>query len=197
MKNNKIKKIISAILLLIIALAYPAYSKLTNSANENPAYTENVVTDFSAEESQSETSQFYTERYKPTQEYTEATTKQSTTKKSDSDISESGSYFSKDDVALYIHTYGHLPDNFITKKEAQKLGWTGGSVEKVAPGKAIGGDYFGNYEKQLPQAKGIKYTECDIDTNGRSSRGAKRIIFSNKGDIYYTGDHYETFTKLY
>ena len=112
-------------------------------------------------------------------------------------LAEDGSYTSKEDVALYIHLYGHLPDNFITKKEAQKLGWGGGSLEPYAPGKCIGGDYFGNYEGLLPEKKGRKYTECDIDTLGAKSRGAKRIIFSNDGLIYYTDDHYESFELLY
>ena len=110
-------------------------------------------------------------------------------------IDENGSYTSKDEVALYIHTYGHLPNNFITKNEARELGWEGGSVEDYAPGCSIGGDRFGNYEGILPQGK--KYTECDIDTLGRSSRGSRRIVFSNDGCIYYTDDHYETFELLY
>lgn len=108
-----------------------------------------------------------------------------------------GSYTSKEDVALYIHLYGKLPDNFITKDEARKLGWDGGSVEPYAPGKCIGGDRFGNYEGLLPDAPGRTWTECDIDTLGGGSRGAKRIVFSNDGLIYYTHDHYETFDLLY
>ena len=103
-------------------------------------------------------------------------------------IDEDGSYTTKDDVALYIHTYGHLPDNFITKKDAQALGWPGGSLEPYAPGK---------YEGLLPEADGRTYTECDIDTLGADSRGAKRIVFSNDGLIYYTEDHYKSFELLY
>ncbi len=110
-------------------------------------------------------------------------------------IAEDGTYTSKDDVALYIHTYGKLPCNFITKKKAKKLGWSGGSLEEYAPGKSIGGDYFGNYEGLLPTDK--DYRECDIDTLGKAKRGAKRIIYSDDGYIYYTGDHYETFELLY
>ena len=112
-------------------------------------------------------------------------------------LPEDGTYSSRDDVALYIHTYGHLPGNFITKKEARELGWSGGSVEEYAPGKCIGGDHFGNYEGLLPEKSGRSYTECDIDTLGSSGRGAKRIIFSNDGLIYYTDDHYASFTLLY
>ena len=113
------------------------------------------------------------------------------------EISEDGVYTQRDEVALYIHTYGHLPDNYITKKEAQALGWEGGKLEPYAPGKSIGGDYFGNYEEKLPKKKGRKYYECDIDTKGKNSRGAKRIVYSTDGLIYYTGDHYETFELLY
>ena len=112
-------------------------------------------------------------------------------------IDEDGSFTSKEEVALYIHTYGRLPDNFITKKEAQALGWPGGSLEPYAPGKCIGGSRFGHYEGLLPEKEGRTYTECDIDTLGAESRGAKRIVFSNDGLIYYTGDHYESFELLY
>lgn len=113
------------------------------------------------------------------------------------DIEEDGTYTTKEDVARYIHTYGHLPENFITKKQAQAPGWEGGSLEPYAPGKCIGGSRFGNYEGTLPEKDGRTYTECDIDTLGASKRGAKRIVFSNDGLIYYTEDHYETFELLY
>lgn len=108
-----------------------------------------------------------------------------------------GSYTTKEDVALYIHTYGCLPNNFITKNEARDLGWEGGSLEPFAPGMCIGGDRFGNYEGLLPKASGRTYLECDIDTLGAAKRGAKRIVFSNDGLIYYTDDHYESFELLY
>ena len=110
-------------------------------------------------------------------------------------VTEEGHYTTKEDVALYLWVFGHLPDNFMTKKEAQKLGWTGGSLEPYAPGCCIGGDRFGNYEGLLPD--GPTYTECDIDTMGAKSRGAKRIVFSSDGYIYYTDDHYESFTVLW
>lgn len=117
---------------------------------------------------------------------------------SDTSIDEDGEYTSRDDVAAYLHLYQHLPSNFITKKEAKALGWESqkGNLGEVAPGKSIGGDYFGNYEGILPEAEGREYHECDIDSDG-GYRGAKRIIYSNDGLIYYTEDHYETFTLLY
>lgn len=112
-------------------------------------------------------------------------------------IDKNGVYTSKEDVALYLHTYGQLPGNFITKKQAQALGWSGGYLEPYAPGMCIGGDYFGNYERALPVKKGRSYYECDIDTLHKRSRGAKRMIWSNDGLIYYTDNHYESFTLLY
>ena len=112
-------------------------------------------------------------------------------------IDPEGSYTTKEDVALYIHTYGVLPSNFVTKDEAEDAGWSGGSVEKYLPGCAIGGDRFGNREGLLPDAPGRKWTECDINTLGASGRGAERIVFSNDGLIYYTPDHYESFELLY
>ena len=112
-------------------------------------------------------------------------------------VREEGWFTGKEEVALYIHTYGHLPGNFITKDEARDLGWEGGGLEEYAPGMCIGGDRFGNYEGLLPDAPGRTWTECDIDTMGRDSRGAKRIVFSNDGLIYYTDDHYESFELLY
>ena len=112
-------------------------------------------------------------------------------------LDEDGYYTSKEDVALYLHLYGHLPDNFITKRTARASGWSGGSLEPYFPGFSIGGDWFGNYEGRLPDKDGRNWFECDIDTMGASKRGAKRIIFSNDGLIYYTEDHYETFELLY
>ncbi len=112
-------------------------------------------------------------------------------------LSEDGSYYTKNEVAAYIHYYKKLPSNFITKAEAGELGWEGGSVEKYLNGAAIGGDVFGNREGLLPKANGRIYYECDIETNGKNSRGAKRIVYSNDGLIYYTDDHYESFTLLY
>ena len=113
-------------------------------------------------------------------------------------ISEDGTYTTKEEVSEYINLYGHLPSNFITKKEAKNLGWVSseGNLNEVAPGMSIGGDYFGNYEGLLPEAKDRDYYECDIDFDG-TYRNEKRIVFSNDGLVYYTEDHYESFELLY
>lgn len=113
-------------------------------------------------------------------------------------IDADGEYTSKEEVAEYLNQYGHLPSNFIKKNDAKKLGWVSseGNLGEVAPGKSIGGDKFGNYEGALPKKKGRNYFECDINSDG-GYRGAERIIFSDDGLIYYTGDHYKTFELLY
>lgn len=114
-------------------------------------------------------------------------------------VTENGTYTSKDEVALYLHKYGHLPRNFVTKDEAEDAGWKteGLTVDEACPGKSIGGDRFGNREKKLPTAKGRTWYECDIGYTGGRSRGAKRIVYSSDGLIYYTDDHYKTFEQLY
>ena len=116
-------------------------------------------------------------------------------------IDEDGHYTSKEEVALYLYTYGKLPSNFITKKEAENLGWKkkdgeAGQLHVVAPGMSIGGSSFGNYEGLLPEKKGRKYFECDINYI-KGNRGAERLVYSNDGLIFYSGDHYESFEQLY
>ena len=110
-------------------------------------------------------------------------------------VEKDGSYTSPEDVAEYIHTFGTLPANFITKKEAQALGWVSseGNLQDVAPGMSIGGDYFGNREGLLPEGS---YHECDVNYTG-GYRGSERLIYGADGSIYYTNDHYQTFSQLY
>lgn len=111
-------------------------------------------------------------------------------------IDRDGIYTSKEDVALYLWTYGELPRNFMTKKEARELGWPGGGLDEYAQDMCIGGDTFGNREGLLPDK--YKYIECDIDTLNADDRGPKRIVFSKDCEvIYYTPDHYESFELLY
>lgn len=114
------------------------------------------------------------------------------------DIDEDGYYTSKEDVSLYIYTYEKLPKNFITKKEATDLGWKSkeGNLWDVTDKMSIGGDRFGNREGILPNSKDRQYYECDIDYQG-GYRDAERIVYSNDGLVYYTEDHYESFTLLY
>lgn len=113
-------------------------------------------------------------------------------------ISEDGHYNNKEDVSLYIHIYGKLPGNYITKREAIELGWESnkGNLWDVTDKMSIGGDRFGNREGKLPVSKGRQYYECDINYQG-GYRGPERIVYSNDGLVYYTEDHYESFILLY
>ena len=115
-----------------------------------------------------------------------------------SGIREDGSYTSRDEVALYLHTYGKLPKNFISKKDAEEQGFRFGEGDfgEAFRGMSVGGSRFGNYEGQLPEKSGRRYYECDIDYQG-GRRNAKRIVYSNDGLIFYTDDHYKSFTQLY
>ena len=102
------------------------------------------------------------------------------------------------ELAEYLFEHGELPENFITKKEAERRGWktTYRYVSDLGPGITIGGDYFGNYEQKLPAVKGRKYAEADCYYQG-GPRNEYRIIYSNDGHVWYTGDHYNTFTELF
>lgn len=175
--------LVTLVVLMTGCGAYGAYEIIDDA--EMPGYTETVIPDGTEAMSAQPES---------TPGQSESTQQQS---ESAPGIDEEGSYSSKEDVALYIDTYGKLPGNFITKSDARALGWEGGSLEPYAPGMCIGGDKFGNYEGLLPAADGRTYWECDIDTLGKDSRGAKRIVFSSDGLIYYTDDHYTSFTLLY
>ncbi|MBQ7989670.1 MAG: ribonuclease [Oscillospiraceae bacterium] len=175
------------------------------TAAEEPSETEEKVE--TEEVSQTETSEATaaeepsdTEQEDKTEKTTQAvtsavttvTTAEETEDTSPAGVDRDGTYTSPEDVAEYIHTFGTLPSNFISKKQLKKLGWTGGDVYRYADGKSIGGDRFGNYEGQLPDGD---YKECDVNYFG-GKRGAERIVWSDEG-IYYTDDHYETFTQLY
>jgi len=113
-------------------------------------------------------------------------------------VEEDGVYSTPELVAAYIHTFNKLPSNFITKKEAQQLGWVSseGNLWDVTDEMSIGGDKFGNYEGLLPKKNGRQWYECDVNYRG-GYRGSERILYSNDGLIYYTDDHYESFTQLY
>ncbi|MBO4385559.1 MAG: hypothetical protein J5817_00925 [Treponema sp.] len=191
MKINTKKIIVFAILLALLLFTKFLLPKFQQNSQE-PQQEVLVTNTLQVENSQTETvPQSVPDLTVPETDSNNCTQEfQEETNLPQNSLKEDGLYTSKEDVALYIHLYKHLPDNFITKKEAQ-------GVNLKAENKCIGGDRFHNREGILPKAKGRTYTECDIDTLGKSSRGAKRIVFSNDGLIYYTGDHYQTFVLLY
>lgn len=99
-------------------------------------------------------------------------------------------------VIEYLKKHKQLPDYYLTKNQARQQGWEAvkGNLCEVLPGKAIGGDYFGNREGLLPKKSGRKYFEADINYDcGR--RGADRLVYSNDGLIFTSKDHYKSFQK--
>lgn len=173
------KKGILLVLILALLISTSGCKKKKPKVEENPDPAEVVVVQNTGEEEQQNSSD-------PVVDEVQSET-----------LPEDGQYDSKEEVAFYLSIYGKLPSNYITKAEARDLGWSSGGLDAYAYGKCIGGDYFGNYEGNLPEKKGREYHECDIDTMHAKSRGSKRLVYSNDGLIYYTEDHYETFELLY
>ncbi|MCM1055404.1 MAG: hypothetical protein NC394_07780 [Bacteroides sp.] len=176
--------------------APPTEADEAAEAEEAPKTDEAELTESAAQETAPITESFDDTEGAPPQ--TTAVLSKESGEAANISVEKNGSYTAPEDVAEYIHTFGTLPDNFITKSEAKELGWDSskGNLWDVAEGKSIGGDYFGNYEGLLPKADGRRYTECDVNYGG-GYRGGERIIFSNDGLIFYTDDHYQTFTQIY
>jgi guanyl-specific ribonuclease Sa len=210
MKKGIVLKSSMRVLAVLLALVMTLFTGCTFSENSSQqSRTEQQIVSIERDTTVKQNNKQKSEKQKQTkqQKKTEKQTKKKTEKKKSKseepeqkhskEVDKNGSYTSAEDVANYIHQYGKLPNNFITKNEAKQLGWQGGSVERYAPGKCIGGDYFGNYEGKLPKAAGRKYYECDIDTLGADERGPKRLIYSTDGLIFYTENHYASFRQLY
>lgn len=97
-------------------------------------------------------------------------------------------------VIGYVKENHRLPDFYLTKTDAKNRGWQPEKYNlcEVLPGKAIGGDPFGNREKKLPLSS--NYFEADVNYNC-GNRNADRIIFTKTGEVWLTTDHYKTFQK--
>ena len=185
--KNKFTKIIIPIVVFLILLAAMLMSKPdTPQPLANQMLAEQQVQEHQTAQPVSQ-AEVQSPAQQPTQQQTSTIT-----------VAEDKYYSSKDEVAAYIHQFNHLPDNYITKTKAKKLGWEQqeGNLWDVLPGMSIGGGPFNNYDGKLPEEAGREYKECDIDYKG-GARGGKRIVYSNDGLIFYTGDHYETFERLY
>ncbi len=90
---------------------------------------------------------------------------------------------------------GRLPEQFLTKRQAQQAGWQPGRSLWAVPGlqgKSIGGDRFGNYEKQLPKGQ---WQEADLNYKG-GKRGAYRLVYSRAGQRFVSLDHYQRFIEV-
>ncbi|MGQ0677748.1 MAG: ribonuclease domain-containing protein [Rhodospirillales bacterium] len=89
-----------------------------------------------------------------------------------------------------------LPGRYVTKAQAEKLGWRPGQdLCKAAPGKALGGDRFMNRERRLPERPGRVWREADLDY-ACGARGPKRLVYSSDGLRFVTTDHYRSFHEV-
>ena len=192
---NRLKKTFLPVILIVALLFTGCEIVLEDDETESESVRHTTVTEVETETESTPVTETEEEETEPSETPSEPS--ETAVPTESQAIDRDGSYTTAEDVALYIYTYGELPSNFMTKNEARDLGWEGGSLEPYAPGMCIGGDWYGNYEGMLPETNGREYHECDINTLGASSRGAERIVFSNDGLIYYTPDHYETFTLMY
>lgn len=200
--GSLLKKLLWWLPIIILGLMFALGACTRQESKKESAKTESAKIESSKTESVKDgknQSKYSTSKEETTTitESEEETLQESATEK-EVQVEENGNYTSKEEVALYIHTYGRLPANYITKKEAQDMGWdpSKGNLSDILPGMSIGGSAFGNYEGALPRANGRRYFECDIDYDG-VYRGAKRLVYSNDGLVFYTEDHYNTFEQIY
>jgi hypothetical protein len=99
------------------------------------------------------------------------------------------------DTLTSLNKTGKLPEHFVTKRIARDAGWLPGHDLWSVPalkGKAIGGDRFNNFEKQLPQDR---WREADLAYRG-GRRNANRLIYAESGRRYLTVDHYRQFVEI-
>ena len=58
------------------------------------------------------------------------------------------------------------------------------------------GSRFSNFEGILPDSRDGYYREYTVPTPGSDDRGARRIVAGNKGELYWTEDHYSSFERI-
>ena len=102
-----------------------------------------------------------------------------------------------DGVDAYVADNGVLPQNYLTKEDAWRLGWVGreGNLADVLPGKLIGGNQYFNWDGRLPSSPGRVWFEADFDYTG-GFRNDCRLLFSSDGLLFVTYDHYLTFYEI-
>lgn len=198
--GNLLKKLLWWIPIIVLGLMFALGACTRQEARRESSKVESSRTESSLESTNSQGEESPSEETVPesSEETVLEPSEEAFSQNSGLSVEENGNYTSKEDVALYIHTFGKLPINYITKKEAQNMGWDSskGNLSDILPGMSIGGNDFGNYEGALPRASGRRYFECDIDYEG-GYRGAKRLVYSNDGLVFYTEDHYKTFEQIY
>lgn len=190
--KNKIKILLVMIVSVFFIVSCSTILKIENSTDKVESKIETIL---EPKQESKENNGFKVE--KETKQETKQESRKETISENNNKLDKNGHYYSKEDVALYLHTFGRLPSNYLTKNEAKNLGWDAqrGNLWKVTDKGVIGGDRFGNREGELP--KNEKYYEADVNYKG-GHRGGERLVYTKGGKvIYYSGDHYENFEVLY
>ncbi|MFF0204449.1 ribonuclease domain-containing protein [Streptomyces sp. NPDC005017] len=115
-----------------------------------------------------------------------------------------------DDLHTYYVLAGDAPvlvhnsNSFLTPLGAQvqkvinyfdKTGRTPAGVMKGGK-KGYQRGEFTNDAGKLPKRKAGYYTESDVWPTGGVNRGVQRLVFGERGEVYYSGDHYKTFYRV-
>jgi len=58
------------------------------------------------------------------------------------------------------------------------------------------GTVFGNYEGLLPEHVSGYYREYTVQLPGERTRGAHRLVVGDHGEVYWTEDHYQSFSVV-
>jgi ribonuclease T1 len=64
------------------------------------------------------------------------------------------------------------------------------------PYPANDGVVYHNLNHDLPRAPDGYYHEYTVPTPGEQTRGARRLVRGNRGEYWYTGDHYGTLVRV-
>ena len=70
-----------------------------------------------------------------------------------------------------------------------------GVLKQIASG-TTKGKVFENFAGSLPSKAAGYYREFTVPLAGQSGRGASRLVTGAGGEVYYTADHYQTFTRI-
>ncbi len=98
---------------------------------------------------------------------------------------------------VWLRQYGHLPDYYISKEEAESLGWRPGkNLAHFAPGKMIGGEIYKNKKHVLPEENGRVWYHCDINYES-GKRNNLRLYYSNDGLMFYSPNHLNGQVEVY
>jgi guanyl-specific ribonuclease Sa len=89
------------------------------------------------------------------------------------------------------------PTNPFGDPRLKRLDWLVHDIRSGRlPAGVRGGKVFENREGVLPRKPAGHYREYDVAPPPRSGRGTLRLVLGRDGEIYVTGDHYDSFLRV-